>query len=328
MFPFSVVHRAGQQQRSDNHAANVHEGSGYELISFDAEKYNLFAAEVRYCEPHWHSAPELICVHTGGFSVNVCQRSYQLNAGGMLYVNPDDIHALEATTDGSRLLTVQFSPNLFDEAHPAPQRVYCCTSWSEQQPQDRLLWRRVKTLVEHQRAQAAGFAKLAVVYALLSELDNAGEPVLSALSDGYSKRDGQLVKQSMEYIAAHVTGEINLTQVAEIAGMSYFHFSRIFKKISGYNFKEYVMLLRTNKAKSLLKNTQIPITEISHLCGFKEHKQLNFCFNKYCGITPSEFRKKMLAGINHPLVDRAIMTDCRCLPLDSQIVRWLAAPSE
>ncbi len=66
MFPFSVTHPRPVTQ-SGRQTAN----SGYELIAFDAEKLNVFAAEVRYCEPHWHPAPELITVLAGRFTLVV-----------------------------------------------------------------------------------------------------------------------------------------------------------------------------------------------------------------------------------------------------------------
>ncbi|STW30000.1 two-component response regulator [Klebsiella michiganensis] len=68
--------------------------------------------------------------------------------------------------------------------------------------------------------------------------------------------------------------------------MSYSWFSRLFKKVSRYNFKEYLTLVRLNKARTLLRDTRTPITEISHSCGFQEHKYLIAAFNKYCGVTP------------------------------------------
>ncbi|MFU0854611.1 AraC family transcriptional regulator, partial [Kluyvera cryocrescens] len=68
MFPFSVTHSRPSAQTG---AHTVSCGSGYELIAFDAEKLNVFAAEVRYCEPHWHPAPELITVLSGRFSLAV-----------------------------------------------------------------------------------------------------------------------------------------------------------------------------------------------------------------------------------------------------------------
>ena len=114
MFPFSVTH-----PRPAAHAERQ-TASGYELIAFDAEKLNVFAAEVRYCEPHWHPAPELITVLRGRFSLAVGQQSVALHAGEMLYINAEEVHALSAEEDGSQLVTVQFSPGLFDELHPAP----------------------------------------------------------------------------------------------------------------------------------------------------------------------------------------------------------------
>ncbi len=67
--------------RDRRHTAN----SGYELIAFDAEKLNVFAAEVRYCEPHWHPAPELITVLSGRFSIVVGQQSVEMVEGHALY---------------------------------------------------------------------------------------------------------------------------------------------------------------------------------------------------------------------------------------------------
>ncbi len=77
--------------------------------------------------------------------------------------------------------------------------------------------------------------------------------------------------------------------------MSYSWFSRLFKRVSRYNFKEYLTLVRLNKARNLLRDTRTPITEISHSCGFQEHKYLIAAFNKYCGLTPTEYRKRFVS---------------------------------
>ncbi|VTM70820.1 Cupin domain [Raoultella planticola] len=114
MFPFSVTHPRSATE-TGRHTAN----SGYELIAFDAEKLNVFAAEVRYCEPHWHPAPELITVLSGRFSIVVGQQSVEMVEGDMLYINAEAVHSLRAEAAGSSLVTVQFSPGLFDELHPA-----------------------------------------------------------------------------------------------------------------------------------------------------------------------------------------------------------------
>lgn len=321
MFPFSVTQQP--RLKSQRQAtAPIHAGSGYELISFDAEKLNVFAAEVYYCEPHWHSAPELICILSGEFSVTLGHATSVVTAGSLLYINPDEIHSLEARSPNSQLLTIQFAPNLFDEIHPAPQMDYALSANQADRRVDRQIRNSVLALVEHLVDAQPSFTRIALVYQLLGALAAAGENLADRQQMTVRKKDQQLVKYGIEYINQHFDNELNLTTIAENAGASYHHFSRTFKKISGYNFKEYLTMIRINKAKQLLKDTNIPITDISYTCGFSGHKQLIFAFNKYCRMTPTEFRKNYLTAANSA-AGMQIMTDFRCLPLDQQVVKLL-----
>ena len=317
MFPFSVTQQprvASQQQAG----TAIHEGSGYELISFDAEKLNVFAAEVYYCEPHWHSAPELICILSGEFSVTLGHTTSVVAGGGMLWINPDEIHSLEARAPNSTLLTIQFAPNLFDETHPAP----LMENGSLTRQQENQIRNSVIALVEHLVHAEASFSRIALIYQLLGTLAAAGSGQEDRQQVTIRNKDQQLVKYGIEFINQHFDDELSLTTIADNAGVSYHHFSRIFKKISGYNFKEYLTMIRINKAKRLLKDTQIPITDISYSCGFSGHKQLIFAFNKYCRMTPTAFRKRYITAINSA-DELQVMTDSRLLPLDDGVVAQL-----
>lgn len=321
MFPFSITRRPRVKSHKQAVAA-IHEGSGYELISFDAEKLNMFAAEVYYCEPHWHSAPELICILSGEFSVTLGHTTSLAAAGSMLYINPDEIHSLEARVPNSQLLTIQFAPNLFDETHPAPKMDYTLMFHPQDSGKDRQIHRSVLALLENLVHAQPSFTRIALVYQLLGSLVAAGEKQADRQQMTFRKKDQQLVKDGIEFINQHFDDELNLATIADNAGVSYHHFSRTFKKISGYNFKEYLTMVRINKAKFLLKDTNIPITDISYTCGFSGHKQLIFAFNKYCRMTPTEFRKSYLTAINSA-AEMQTLTDFRCLPLDPQIVARL-----
>lgn len=309
MFPFSVTKKLSAQAR---------EQPGCELIAFDAEKLNVFAADVHYCEPHWHPAPELILVLSGSFSVNVGQRCHTPQAGDILYINAEEIHYLEARMPGSSLLTVQFSPGLFDETHQAPHLNYCCTP--RQTPlsaQDDTVFQTLINLMEYLVHGETSFRRISAIYLLLDALEKAGDPEPRGQICAH---DSTLIKKSIEYINLHYDEDLCLSQLADQAGVSYHHFSRLFKKVSNHNFKEYLTLVRTNKAKQLLKDTQIPITEISHICGFREHKHLIFAFNKYCGMTPTELRKRYISNLNliSPTVN--VAEDFRCLPLNNALL--------
>ncbi|BBQ84216.1 MULTISPECIES: helix-turn-helix transcriptional regulator [Enterobacteriaceae] len=311
MFPFSVTH-PGPVVQTGRQTAH----SGYELIAFDAEKLNVFAAEVRYCEPHWHLAPELITVLSGRFSLTVGQRNVELGQGEMLYINAEEVHALSALEDGSQLVTVQFSPGLFDELHPAP-----VLDWrtSRQAPTDaaRQVFQRLIALLAQIIDERAPFQRIAAIYLLLDALVAGGKPTQRAES---TLREEAMIKEGIDYINQHFDRPLTLSDVAHHSGMSYSWFSRLFKKVSRHNFKEYLTLVRLNKARTLLRDTRTPITEISHSCGFQEHKSLIAAFNKYCGLTPTEYRKRFISRQNLAESTLAQGEDCLCLPLNRALL--------
>ena len=303
MFPFSVTHR-GTLRDSGQRAMNA----GCELIAFDAEKLNVFAAEVRYCEPHWHSAPELVVVLRGGFSVAVGQQSRELEQHDTLYINAEEVHSLRATAAGSRLVTVQFSPGLFDTLHPAP-----VLDWRPQPQAQDAVRQALAALIARIVDGRAPFQRIAVIYQLLDALVSAGEPVARAES---TLREEAMIKRGIEYINQHFDKQLTLDDVARHSGMSYSWFSRMFKKVSRYNFKEYLTLVRLNKARTLLRDTQTPITTISHSCGFQEHKYLIAAFKKYGGLTPTEYRKRYLSSQSGAESMLTPGEDVVCLPLN------------
>ena len=314
MFPFSVTRKLASSPQLQPQPGGQ---SGCELIAFDAEQLNVFSAEVRYCEPHWHPAPELILVLSGSFSIAISQDTHQLAAGEMLYINAEEVHSLEAHATASSLLTVQFSLGLFNKTHPVPRLEYRSMR-SSLTPSDSHVYRALASLVAHLIQQASPFSRIAAVYLLLDALEKAGSP---ALQSQIHARDVVMIKDCIEFINLHYEEDLTLGQLAEQAGVSYHHFSRTFKKVSNHNFKEYLTLIRTNKARQLLKDTHIPITEISQICGFREHKHLIFAFNKYCSMTPTDFRKRYLSSLNVPQPE--MTEDCRCLPLNEALLKQL-----
>lgn len=318
MFPFSVNKR--MLQRESNLIVQSNESFGYELVTFDKEKINIFAAQVRCCEPHWHNAPEFIYVLRGGFAITVNRSLIKLRAGGMLYINSDEIHSLDAIEKDSTLLTVQFSPNLFDDLHHGLLINYCVKSSADYRSKDMRVRESLSALISDclVSCDLASFHKMSLIYMLLSDLEKAGENIDDAAQASINKKDEQLIKECIKYINNHYSDELNLSQLAERAGVSYHYFSKLFKKISGYNFKEYLTFVRINKAKFLLKNTQVPITDISHSCGFSEHKHLIAVFRKYYAMTPTEFRKSYVSELSESYND--IITDFKYIELSSDVL--------
>lgn len=100
-----------------------------------------------------------------------------------------------------------------------------------------------------------------------------------------------IVQDAIWYIRQHFADDINLNVVAHHVNVSSPYLSAILKKALGINFTEYLLELRLNRAKELLKNHQMKIYEVADECGFIQAKYFSKVFKKYVGVTPKEYRK-------------------------------------
>ena len=90
-------------------------------------------------------------------------------------------------------------------------------------------------------------------------------------------------------------GEISLAQVLDHVHVSRFHFCKIFRKNTGMTLTEYVNRFRLTKAKDLLANYSLRVSDVAFTAGFGSIAQFNSLFRREIGMSPSAYRKS-LAG--------------------------------
>jgi two-component system response regulator YesN len=83
-----------------------------------------------------------------------------------------------------------------------------------------------------------------------------------------------------------------LQDVAKNVNMSNSRFSTVFSQETGQTFTEYLMFLRLNKAKELLRQTNTRSTQIASEVGYNDSHYFSYIFKKNFGLTPSEYRAK------------------------------------
>jgi AraC-like DNA-binding protein len=98
------------------------------------------------------------------------------------------------------------------------------------------------------------------------------------------------IQQAVRYINDNYRTDIRLDAVAKEAGMSPSHFSRIFRKVMGLSYQEYLNGCRIAKAKNLLHSSPRSITEIAVSLGFADATGFGRIFKKLTGQTPSAYR--------------------------------------
>jgi len=85
-------------------------------------------------------------------------------------------------------------------------------------------------------------------------------------------------------------GRVALRTVARAVRMSYFHFSRAFKQSMGMTATNYIAERRIERAKKMLEETELPISEIALRSGFSSQSHFTTAFRRLAGATPKAFR--------------------------------------
>jgi YesN/AraC family two-component response regulator len=102
--------------------------------------------------------------------------------------------------------------------------------------------------------------------------------------------DNHIIRQVKDIVKTHLHEEISLRNVAKQVYINHQYLSTLFKNETGMSFSKYIVNLRIEKAKKLLKDTNLKIYEISSLCGYMSTKQFTSVFKQVSGNTPSDYK--------------------------------------
>jgi AraC family transcriptional regulator len=101
---------------------------------------------------------------------------------------------------------------------------------------------------------------------------------------------GPKLRQVMAFIADNYANDIKLSELAQVAGMSSFHFAREFKRTTGTTPHQYLINFRIERAKALLGDEHLPLIEVSLRSGFSHQSHFTRLFRKFTGTTPHSYR--------------------------------------
>ncbi len=97
------------------------------------------------------------------------------------------------------------------------------------------------------------------------------------------------IQRAKEYMAAHLCESISLYDLSRYCYVSPFHFSRVFKKFTGYSPYHYLQMLRLKNAEILLKTTTLTITDVGFKSGFNSLDYFCAAFTKAYKMSPSRY---------------------------------------
>jgi AraC-like DNA-binding protein len=241
------------------------------------------------------------------YTINIGKTTYLLQEGDILIIPPGELHELIAPTEGvSRILLFDFSliSNLKGLSNilailSQPRLITPATAPD--------IHERLSVLFHElsNEYQSKNTLREEAIYALIIQmLVVTGrkymntENLFPAVKLNKQREYIEKFNTIFEYISNNYTEDISLNTIADVAGFSKFHFSRLFKQFTDMSFYDYLNQRRVKEAEKLLLDPHLTITEVAMLAGFSSIATFNRVFKNLKECTPTEF-KNLYRRRNH-----------------------------
>ncbi|MFS0872460.1 response regulator [Paenibacillus xylanilyticus] len=116
------------------------------------------------------------------------------------------------------------------------------------------------------------------------------DPKLIDVRERREQRGDTPIGEALAYIEAHLGENMTMREIADSLHLNSSYFSVLFKEQVGLNFSEYLTRKRIQRAKELLVQTALPISEVAERVGYQTDKYFIKVFKSLEGLSPSKYR--------------------------------------
>ena len=234
------------------------------------------------CPMHVHALAEIAVVRQGTVTVTIDETRYRLNPGDAFAIFPLVPHSFDELTPDSRGVIAIFPPDIIPEYAgtfhglqpecPLLPAARTCVDL-------RLAVNRLESLtMENDLPLCVAYLHI-ILAGLLHNLSY--RPVYD-----YSEKD--LGHRIIQYISEHAFEEITLESASRALGISISHLSHFFSERMHTNFRRFINAIRISKARLLMRDPNLTLTEISDACGYTNMRTFRRAFQAELGCLPSE----------------------------------------
>lgn len=232
-----------------------------------------------------HARHSLSYVRSGSFSYNTRGRSHELVAGSVMVGHAGDEYSCshEHHVCGDECLSIQLSPSLADDIglRKNALRIACVPPMPE-----------VMVYGELTQAAGRGDSDIGVDEAAMLFVNRfiettSGQPQKAMRA---TARDRRRAVESALWIDAHADRPMDLESTAKAAGVSPFHFLRLFSNVLGVTPHQYLVRARLRRAAKLLADDARSITSVAFDVGFGDLSNFVRTFHRAAGVSPRRFR--------------------------------------
>ena len=246
-------------------------------------------------QPHAHSAFTVTVVLAGRMTATIGERAIELSDGDVALTNVSQSHSARAL--GVEFVSVGISPVLVNElvTEIGLMRTSADIVFRSSFITDEALTQLARAMISEMSAEHLGHAAMldslvrqVVIHLLRFHLTVRKSDQVELSRAGPVDRR---LRRAIEFMHDNFGREIAVEEIACAAYLSEYHFARFFKQISGVTPHVYLANLRLERARKLLAETALPISEIAALVGYQSQSHFTKMFKSVTGVTPRAYRE-------------------------------------
>jgi AraC family transcriptional activator of pobA len=239
--------------------------------------YQALRPRSTYMPMHQHNCYELVYYRFGKGTTRIGSVEYLYESNTYTIICPNTPHE-ERRYEDSDVIFIGFS--IVDKNLPPLQE----GSYHDESPApiEKLLL-KMKSEMQEKRAYYTEKLNLLVSDTIIEHLRNT--------NDNPSKTPDDNLYYARTFMDENYNQKMTIDDLAEMVGYSYHHFRHLFKKKFGVSPISYLMFKRLEKARQLLRYTELSVTSIALECGFSNEAQFCTIFKRELGVTSSAFRQ-------------------------------------
>jgi len=283
----------------------------YDLLREPMDMPNpLFPIKVHNCRSdgigtplfpaHWHAHVELLCFMEGEADITCGTHTIQAAGGDLVLVNSNELHYGISRSEELFYYAVIFDLSLLDSGSMDDSR----TKYVTPIERNRMLFRNLirqddamlacaHALIRELGERSFGFelAVKARLYELTCLLLRGYVSTFLSPEDSASRLSGLAqLAPALTLIEQHFRDRLTVDRLARETGLSRYHFSRLFKRLTGRTITDYINRIRIGHAEYLLHNTPMTVSEIAHAAGYSDIYYFSRTFKRYKGSPPTAAR--------------------------------------
>jgi len=248
---------------------------------------------------HYHDQYEIYYLLSGERSYFIEDRVYQVNKGSLVLIDTNVVHrTIDRGKPNHERLLINFKDEFLDVGSESEKEFLLQPFKNgypviELKPHEQVVVTNLlNKMVQEEQLKALGYetylkSSLIELLVLVNRyLEQRKNPQVQTHSVG-----DQRISQIIQYINNHFSEPLNLTNIAEAFYISPYYLCRLFKKITGFNFVEYLNLVRIREAEKLLKTSDCKIIEIADMVGFESVVHFGRVFKSVTSLSPTAYRR-------------------------------------